>query len=69
MTHVHSKFRSIVYVLVALVALSACTNQMEPAKKAIAGIEAAIAAAGPDAQQYIPDQAEQDSQTEPEGRA
>jgi hypothetical protein len=54
--HVDSKFRGIVCMLVALVALSACTNQMEPAKKAIAGIEAAVTAAGPDAQQYIPDQ-------------
>ena len=42
--------------LVASLALAACASQMEPAKKAIADIEAAIAAAGADAQQYIPEQ-------------
>jgi high-affinity Fe2+/Pb2+ permease len=46
------------YLSLAMVAvlLAGCGNQMEPAKNAIAGIEGAIAAAGPDAAQYIPDQ-------------
>ena len=56
MSHISSRFRAFVHLLVAVVALAACSNQMEPAKKAIADIEAAVAAAGPDAQQYIPDQ-------------
>jgi len=55
-SHINLRFRDIVYVMVALVALFACSNQMEPAKKAIADIEAAVAAAGSDAQQYIPEQ-------------
>lgn len=41
--------------LVASLALVACANQMEPAKKAIADVEAAVAAAGADAQTYVPD--------------
>ena len=56
MAHISVEFRGIVYVLLAVAALAACTNQMEPAQKAIASIESAIAAAGPDAKQYIPDQ-------------
>lgn len=57
MSHNHSKPRGTLYVLLVLgLALSACSNQMEPAKKAIADIEAAVSAAGADAQRYIPDQ-------------
>ena len=42
--------------LVIGIALAACASQLEPAKKMIADIEATIAAAGPDAQQYVPEQ-------------
>ena len=56
MSHTQSKVRRTAYVLFAFcIALAGCTNQMEPAKKAIAEIEAAVAAAGTDAQRYIPD--------------
>jgi len=51
-----SAFAGFVSLVMAAVLLAGCANQMEPAKKAIADIEAAIAAAGPDAAQYIPDQ-------------
>ncbi len=43
-------------VVVAGLALAACASQMEPAKKLLGDVEAAITAAGPDAQQYIPEQ-------------
>lgn len=57
MSHAHATFRgTAAFLLLSLcIALTGCTNQMEPAKKAIAGIEAAIASVGPDAQRYIPD--------------
>jgi hypothetical protein len=57
MSHAHATFRATAVLLLSLgIALAGCTNQMEPAKKAIADIQAAIAAVGPDAQKYIPDE-------------
>ena len=56
MSHVNHTYRGAAYLLLSFcIALAGCSNQMEPAKKAIAGIEAAVAAAGVDAQRYIPD--------------
>jgi hypothetical protein len=47
--------RFIVMVLAAF-AIAGCANKMAPAQKAIADIEAAVAAAGEDATKYIPEQ-------------
>jgi hypothetical protein len=43
-------------VLVAGLALAACASQMEPAKKLLGDVAAAVSAAGADAQQYVPEQ-------------
>jgi len=48
--------RAFASIAIAVLVLAGCANQMEPAKKAIADIEAAVAAAGEDATKYIPDE-------------
>ena len=40
----------------AAILFVACTNQMEPAKNALANINATLSSVSPDAQKYIPDQ-------------
>jgi hypothetical protein len=47
--------RSFVAFAVAALLIAGCANQKEPAQKAIADIEAAVAAAGEDATKYVPD--------------
>lgn len=51
------KFARAAFLSLALTAvlLAGCADQMEPAKKAISDIEAAVAAAGHEAVRYIPD--------------
>jgi hypothetical protein len=47
---------SFLAAFVAGLALAACASQMEPAKKLLGDVAAAVSAAGADAQQYIPEQ-------------
>ena len=42
--------------LIASLALAACANQAEPAKKLLGDVEAAVTSAGADAREYIPEQ-------------
>jgi hypothetical protein len=48
--------KGFVSVAIAALVLAGCANQKEPAEKAIADIEAAVAAAGDDATRYIRDE-------------
>jgi hypothetical protein len=50
------RFSSYALLTVAALVLAACANQMEPAKKALDGIDSAISAASADAGKYVPDQ-------------
>lgn len=56
MFYVRTTFRFVLYACFALLALTACETQKEPASKAIADIEAAVTAAGSDAERYIADE-------------
>jgi hypothetical protein len=50
-----SQFKVLI-ALVATLVVAACANQMEPAQKALAEVEAAVQAASADAQKYLPEQ-------------
>jgi len=50
------KIRSLGLLTAVALVLGACSNQMEPAQQAIAGIDSAIASASPDAGKYIPEE-------------
>jgi hypothetical protein len=58
-SHTSVKSGPTFYLLLLLtlgVALAGCSNQMEPAQKALTEIELTVASVGPDGQRYIPDQ-------------
>ncbi|HMI37875.1 MAG TPA: hypothetical protein VK505_09655 [Steroidobacteraceae bacterium] len=50
------KLRSLGLITTVALLLGACSNQMEPAQQAIAGIDSAIASASPDAGKYVPEE-------------
>ena len=50
------KPHSVGFLAAVALLLGACSNQMEPAQQAIAGIGSAVASASPDAAKYIPDE-------------
>ena len=54
MKRIHS-FRFLLALLAGL-ALAACANLQEPAKKVLADVEATVTATSADAEQYVPDQ-------------
>ena len=54
MKRIHSL--RILFVLLAGLAVAACTNLQEPAKKVLADAEAAISATSADAEKYVPEQ-------------
>lgn len=51
-----SFFTRLLSLTLTALLIAGCANQMEPARKAIADVEAALAAAGADATKYIPGQ-------------
>ncbi len=50
------KLHALGFLATLTLLLGACSNQMEPAQQAIAGIDSAVASASPDASKYIPDE-------------
>jgi hypothetical protein len=49
-------YTQFITLVLAAFAIAGCANKMAPAQKAIADVEAAVAAAGEDATKYIPEQ-------------
>jgi hypothetical protein len=50
------KLHSLGLLATVTLLIGACSNQMEPAQQAIAGIDSAVASASPDAAKYVPDE-------------